>query len=85
MSNSSFKYSRSDFPPMPMPQSAPTNPINNTMLSKLDDLIRKISEVRYTCLSKEGRENYTLTSSSSSLHLANALLDFENKIFMSGF
>ncbi|CAF4660723.1 unnamed protein product [Rotaria magnacalcarata] len=45
MSNSSLKYSRSDFPPMLMPQSAPTNPINNTMLSKLDDLLGKISEV----------------------------------------
>ncbi|CAF0934419.1 unnamed protein product [Rotaria sordida] len=44
MSNSNFKYSTSDFPPMPIPQFLPTNP-NNTMLTKLDDLLGKITEV----------------------------------------
>ncbi|CAF4346147.1 unnamed protein product, partial [Rotaria sp. Silwood2] len=44
MSNSNFKYSSSDFPPMPMPQFVPTNP-NNTMLTKLDGLLGKITEV----------------------------------------
>ncbi|CAF3340382.1 unnamed protein product [Rotaria sp. Silwood2] len=31
------------FPPMPMPQFLPTNP-NSTMLTKLDDLLGKITE-----------------------------------------
>ncbi|CAF4053491.1 unnamed protein product, partial [Rotaria sordida] len=44
MSYSNFKYLSSDFPPMPMPQFLPTNP-NNTMLTKLDDLLGKITEV----------------------------------------
>ncbi|CAF0913260.1 unnamed protein product [Rotaria sordida] len=44
MNNSNFKYLSSDFPPMPMPQFLPTNP-NNTMLTKLDDLLGKITEV----------------------------------------
>ncbi|CAF3843917.1 unnamed protein product, partial [Rotaria sordida] len=34
----------SNFPPMPMPQFLPTNS-NNTMLTKLDDLLGKITEV----------------------------------------
>ncbi|CAF1282535.1 unnamed protein product [Rotaria sordida] len=44
MSNSNFKYLSSHFPPMPMPQFLPTNP-NNTMLTKLDDLLGKITKV----------------------------------------
>ncbi|CAF2970823.1 unnamed protein product [Rotaria sp. Silwood2] len=44
ISNSNFKYLSSDFPPMPMPQFVPTNP-NYTMLTKLDDLLGKITEV----------------------------------------
>ncbi|CAF3951464.1 unnamed protein product [Rotaria magnacalcarata] len=44
MSNSGFKYFSSEFPSMPRPQYLPTNH-NNTMLTKLDDLLGKITEV----------------------------------------
>ncbi|CAF3276478.1 unnamed protein product [Rotaria socialis] len=44
MSNSGFKYFSSEFPSMPRPQYLPTNH-NNTMLTKLDDLLEKITEV----------------------------------------
>ena len=42
--HSNFQYFNTDFPPMPLPQHPPSN-INNSMLTKLDDLLRKITEI----------------------------------------
>ena len=44
MNNSNFKYLTSDFPPLHVRQVLPSN-LNNNMLTKLDDLLGKITEI----------------------------------------
>ncbi|CAF3453526.1 unnamed protein product [Rotaria socialis] len=56
MSNSGFKYFSSEFPSMPTPQYLPTNH-NNTMLTKLDDLLGKITEVNNHLSNLESKYN----------------------------